>query len=421
MTLPAWLRHLLPPLAILGIGAALLAAMVLTRPEPPARTEEERVWRVQTRTVEARSIAPTLTLYGRLESPRASTLSAGVTADVEAVPAREGHAVAAGAALVALDRRDLAATVDQRGADLAEVEAQLEEARITHKANERALERQQGLVAIAERGVERARRLAERDVASPDEVDAARRALEQARLALNRERREVESFDARIDRLQAQRQRAQAQLEQARRDLGRTGISAPFAGRVTAVEVAPGDRVRAGDPLVSMYDTTALEVRAAIPGPRVAAVRRALARDDGITATVRVDGRVLSARLDRLGGRSAAGASGVEGLFRIRDAAPEGLPLGRFAQVIAELPPRSGVVALPPAALYEQDRIYVVRDGRLVALGVERAGQQAVPDGPNRLLLRVEALRSGDRVVTTQLPNASEGLRVRVADEAGGA
>ncbi|MFB6260256.1 MAG: RND transporter, partial [Thiohalorhabdaceae bacterium] len=124
MTLPAWLRHLLPPLAILGIGAAILAAMVLTRPEPPARSEDERVWRVEARTVQPRPISPTLTLYGRLESPRASTLSAGVTADVEAVPAREGHSVAAGDELVALDRSDLAATVEQRRADLAEAVAQ---------------------------------------------------------------------------------------------------------------------------------------------------------------------------------------------------------------------------------------------------------------------------------------------------------
>ncbi|MFB6259746.1 MAG: hypothetical protein ABEK42_03415, partial [Thiohalorhabdaceae bacterium] len=127
------------------------------------------------------------------------------------------------------------------------------------------------------------------------------------------------------------------------------------------------------------------------------------------------------ARLDRLGGRSPEGASGVEGLFRIQGKAPEGLALGRFAEVVAELPPRPGLVAVPPAALYEQDRIYVVRDGRLAALTVERVGQKAVAGGPGRLLLRPEGLRSGDRVVTTQLPNASEGLRVRVADEAGDA
>ena len=421
MTLPAWLRHLLPPLAILGIGAAILAAMVLTRPEPPARSEDERVWRVEARTVQPRPISPTLTLYGRLESPRASTLSAGVTADVEAVPVREGRSVAAGDELVALDRSDLAATVEQRRADLAEAEAQLAEARVTHKANKRALTHQRELVGIAERGVERAERLADKDVASPEQVDSAQQALEQAQLALNRERREVESFNARIDRLKAQKKRARAQLEQAKRDLARTRITAPYAGRITGVEVAPGDRVRPGDPLVGMYDTSALEVRATIPGPRAAAVRRALASDEGVTAEVRVDGRTLAARLDRLGGRSPEGASGVEGLFRIQGEAPEGLALGRFAEVLAELPPRPGLVAVPPAALYEQDRIYVVRDGRLAALTVERVGQKAVAGGPGRLLLRAEGLRSGDRVVTTQLPNASEGLRVRVADEAGDA
>ncbi|MEF8792386.1 efflux RND transporter periplasmic adaptor subunit [Thiohalorhabdus sp.] len=421
MTFPPWLRHLLPPLAILGIGAALLAAMVLTSPEPPARSEDERVWRVEARTVEPRSISPTLTLYGRLESPRASTLSAGVTADVREVAAREGRSVAPGEELVALERSDLAAIVEERRADLVEAEAQVQEARVTHQANQRALEHQRELVELAKRGVERAERLAEQEVGAPEQVDAARQAVEQARLALNRERLEVETFDARIDRLEAQKQRARARLEQAKRNLARTRVTAPFAGRITGVEVAPGDRVRPGDPLVAMYDTSALEVRATIPGPRAEAVRHALAGDEGVTAEVRMDGRTLAAQLDRLGGRSPEGASGVEGLFRIQGEAPEGLALGRFAEVVAELPPRPGLVAVPPAALYEQDRIYVVRDGRLAALTVERAGQKAVADGPGRLLLRAEGLRSGDRVVTTQLPNASEGLRVRVADEAGDA
>jgi RND family efflux transporter MFP subunit len=417
MTRFSWLRHLMPPLISLGIGAGVLTAMVLTRPEPPGRSEDERIWRVATETVQPRSIAPTLTLYGQLESPRSSTLSAGVAADVIAVPAREGQTVAQGDRLIALDRADLEATVAQRRATVAEAEARIKEARINHEADEQALARQQTLVAIAERGLARTRRLAETEMASAEQVDAAQRTLEQARITLNREQREVANFEARLARLKADKQRAEAQLVQAQRDLDRTRISAPFDGRLTSVNVAPGDRVRPGDPLVRLYDTAALEVRATIPAPRMAAVRQALASDEPVTATVTVDDLTLPARLDRLAGSRPDSAAGVAGLFQIQTEAPPALALGQFAEVAVQLPARPGLVAVPPAALYEQDRVYVVRDERLRAVTVERAGEQAVPDGPDRLLLRADALRAGDEVVTTQLPNASQGLRVRLARE----
>lgn len=394
--------------------------MVLTRPEPPARTEDERVWRVATQTVDPRSMSPTLTLYGRLESPRASTLSAAVTADVEEVPAREGRPVEAGDKLVALERSDMEALVQQREADLAEIRAQMDEARVEHEANQNALARQRALVDIAERGLERARRLADQDANSQEDLDAARRNLEQARLALTREQRAVNGFSARMARLQAQESRAQARLDQARRDLARTRITAPFDGRLTSVSVAPGERVRPGDPLVALYDTSQVEARATIPGPRVPAVRQALAADEPVTARVRVDGRTLPARLDRLGGRSPDGASGVAGLFRLTEDAPADLPLGRFSEVDVELPPRPNLVAVPPAAVYERDRVYVVREDRLQAITVERVGTRARPGKPDQLLIRSDALRAGDELVTTQFPNASDGLRVRVAEEDSG-
>lgn len=42
MTLPCSLWYLLPPLAILLIGAAIFAAMVLTRPERSDQTTEDK-------------------------------------------------------------------------------------------------------------------------------------------------------------------------------------------------------------------------------------------------------------------------------------------------------------------------------------------------------------------------------------------
>ena len=417
MTLLHRVKRFIAPMVIVAVGAAVFAALVLTRPQPPAQAGKEHTWVVETRTVEPGSRAPTLTLYGRLESPSEASLAAAIEADVAAVPAAEGMAVDDGELLVDLEEGDLEIALDQRQASLAEINAQISEARTQQQADQAALERQRELVDLAERGVKRAKKLAGREVGSQAELDAAREALAQQRLSVIQQRLEVQSFDARLERLQAQRDQAAARVAQARRDLARAEVRAPFAGRVTEVNVAAGDRVQPGDALVSLYDPSRLEVRATIPGPDVAAVRRALAAGRSPTAEVIVDGRRLRAVLDRLGGRSPQGVGGVEGLFRVTGQAPADLPLGRFAELIVELPAEPDVVAIPFAALYGRDRIYVVREGRMEALTVERVGQSANGNSPNLALVRAPGLRAGDRVVTTQLPRAMDGLKVRTQDD----
>ncbi len=416
MASPSRFRPLLAPVLILLAGAILLAALVLTRPQPPAPERQRSPAVVNTRTIEPHAASPHLTLYGRLESPRSATLTAAVAAKVEAVPVREGRTVDRGQRLVALERADPAAVLAERRADLAEIEARIQEAKAQNEGDREAVEQRQALEDLAQRALERAQRLAERDLGSSEEVDNARQVLEQARLERIQAQLRVRTFSSRLEALQAERRRAQAQVEQARRDLARTRIDAPFRGRITQVDVAPGERVRVGDPLVGIYDTEALEVRATIPGPRVPAVRRAAESEHAVSAEVTVDGRTFRAQLDRFGGRSREGTSGIEGLFRLVGSYPADLPLGRFAELTVSLPPEPGVVRVPHSALYERDRIFVFREGRLVGLTVERVGQRVIENGPDEALVRSEELHSGDRVVTTQLPDAREGLAVRLAE-----
>lgn len=420
MASPSRFRPLLAPVLILLAGGILLAALVLTRPQPPVPERQRSPAVVDTRVIEPHAASPHLTLYGRLESPRSATLTAAVAAEVEAVPVREGRTIDQGERLVALERADPSAVLVERRADLAEIEARIRQTKAEHEGDQEAVKQRQALEQLAQRALDRAQRLAERDLGSSAEVDTARQALEQARLERIQAQLRVRTFPSRLEALEAERRRAQARVEQAGRDLARTRIDAPFRGRITEVEVAPGDRVQVGDPLVGIYDTDALEVRATIPGPRVSAVRRAAEGERPVSAEVTVDGRTFRARLDRFGGRSREDASGIEGLFRLVGSYPADLPLGRFAELTVSLPPEPGVITVPYSALYDRDRVFVVREGRLVGLTVERVGQRVIEDGPDQALVRPEKLHSGDRVVTTQLPNAREGLAVRLAEPEAG-
>lgn len=405
------------PVVILAVAAAGVAVLVLTRPEEPGVPPEEPEWPVAAETVEPGLHQPRLTLYGHVETPRVTTLTAAVEADVQAVPVQDGQRVAAGERLVELDRSDLESTLQAREAELAELEAALVEERLAVASAARELEAEEQRLELARRRVNRLERLRADDGASEAEVDEAREALEQQRLAVIGRQQAVDAGEARIDAAEARRDRARAERDLARRNLARARVEAPFEGRINAVEVSPGERVSPGGPLVTLYDTAALEVRAHLPASRLGAVRRALATGAVLDARARVDGREHDASLTRLAGESGRDEGGQAGLFAL-EGRHDDVPLNRFAEVVLRLPPEPQTVVVPYEALYGRDRIYRIEGGQLEELRAHRLGEADRPDGRRGALLRVPGLEAGDRILTTQVPRAVDGLRVRVQEEA---
>lgn len=406
--------RLLLPLAILALALAVLAVLVLTRPAGHPVPVRERTWTVDVETIRPQTLSPVLQLYGQVDNPRTARLAAAVAAEVLEVPAREGARVAAGDLLVRLDDRDQALLLAQRDADVQDLRAQLATERLRERSDRTALEHEQALLELARRAVSREQTLSSSKVGSEARLDEARQSLERQALAVETRRLAVASHGPQLEQLQARLARAEAQRDQARLDLGRTRIPAPFQGRIARLEVSPGDRVRVGDPLLVLFDESTLELRAQLPAPRIAGIRRALETGVALTARGELDGHPVMARLTHLAAETTPGRGGIDALLRVESGA-ERLQLGRTLELTLSLPPLADVVAVPPAALYGGNRIYKLVDGRMAAVDVTRLGETAGDDGPPRLLVRGAGLAAGDRLVTTQLPNAAEGLAVRPA------
>jgi hypothetical protein len=180
-----------------------------------------------------------------------------------------------------------------------------------------------------------------------------------------------------------------------------------------AVHVAPGDRSGSGDSLVELAQADAFEVRVQIPASYESRFQRHLDGDHGIAATL-ADGRRLE--LARLAHRVRAGQSGLDAFFHLDPGASQSLPpIGRVVDMRIRLPEEAGVVALPIASLYENDRVYTVEDHRLRAVHVERVGELHTEDGQYRVLVRASELAQGQPVITTQLPKAVSGLLVEAS------
>ena len=408
------------PLLILVFGIGGMIALVKSRPEREPLGVEEQVWTVAAATVEPGTVTPHLVLFAQVDSPRTTHLSAGVTAEVKAVDVLEGQRVGLDDRLVLLDDRDARLVLAERDAEVADLEAGLEHEALRHRSNLSALEHEKKLLGIARREVARARDLVQSNAGSKSNLDQKLREEERQRLVIEQRELAVREHPGRRKQLEARLSRAGAQRSRAMLDLERTRIYPPFQGRITEVFVSPGDRVRAGDQLVEMFDTALLELRAQIPIRHLPVVRAALERGESLGARAEVGGQEVRAVLLRLTARVRRGSGGVDGLFRVVGGNAR-LPLDRTVVLTLDLPAVRDAVTVPHAALYGTDRVFVVDGQRMRSVRVERRGETHPPGGDGGVVVHSPRLQASDRVIVTQLPNAVDGLKIKVVEAANGA
>lgn len=405
------------PAAMIAAGVFGFLELKASRPEPRAIEAPERQWAVTAATVERGNHRPLARLYGRIESPSMSTLSAAVSAEVREVEGHEGDLVRAGQLLVRLDDRDLRLLLRQRESELRELEAKIASEEIYFASDRKALEDELALLKLAERNLSRAERLANTSAGSQADVDEALQALRGRSLAVTQRRRLIEDHGARRAALEAGVSRVESLRARVERDLERTGIRAPFDGRIASIRVSPGERVRVGDPLVEVFDIARLEIRAQLPEKYLVGVRRALGDGATLDGVADVHGRQVAVALDRFAGAIRQGQGGLDGFFRFVDGdGARALEVGRVIPVRLSLPRMPDAVSLPVTALYGSNTVYRVVAGRLQNVEVEYVGEHLGANGERRVLVASPALNRGDLVATTQIPAAVDGLKVQVIE-----
>jgi len=416
------LKFVLPPL-IIAAGAFIFWYLTGTATPPEPLRAEPRAPVVSVRAAAKVTAAPTLRLFGRVEAATTSVLTAGVAADVIAVTVLEGEAVRRGQLLVRLDAVDAELQLRSRRAELADIDAQLEADAIGAQSDRDALATEEELLALQGKAVDRARRLLRSRSGSEAALEQARQAHERERLAVIQRRLAVTDYPARRRQMEARRARAAAAAQMAERDLARSRVTAPFAGRVTQVFVAPGERVGVGAQLLEVFDRAALELRAQAPSSHLPALRRALAEGRAVTATV-AGAAPLRLTLHRLAAQVGRGQGGVDAFFRVAgDGGGGGLPApGSTLEIHLALPALDDVVLLSPDSLYGDARVYLVRDNRLQAKTVRRLGrlESVAGDGDGagdglQLIVDGADFVQGDMILDSRLPQAIDGLQVRVA------
>ena len=394
-------------------GLAATTTLMATAPQHDANSVEEKAWPVTTMTVETNDLSPELRLFGRVETPRHAKLTAAVTASVNAVNVREGQLVEQGQVLVVLDDADEELRRQQREADVAEASAALETARRQSLVDEDILRHMQELHKLTEAKHQRLQKLQRQNLVAREQLEDTDAAVSRQAIELAQQQLKVDNNPERIAMMEVALDRAQSLLEEQELRLARTLVVAPFRGRVSSIDVSPGDRVSEGRELVAVYDTSALQVRVTIPTSAVEPIKQALRNGDPIFARY---GDATSRSLLQLGQLAATvgtGRAGVDALFQV-SASGDALELGRALDVTVVLPPLQQVTGIPVQSLYGDNRVYTVVDGRLQSVEVQTLGQRHDDNGRLQLLVRANNSVIDSDMLTTSLPQASTGLRVKV-------
>ena len=407
-------RKLLPLLMIaLGIAGFLL--LKATRPEPAEVSATERSWLVQVQKVNPTRATPVLPLYGEVVAPDLQTITATLAGRIDRLPVREGQQVSEGDLLVALDSADIEPVLAQARAQVADLEAQVRSEQVRYRNDQRSLESEKAILDNARRQFERIQSLVERNLASRENLEAATDALARAELTVRTRERAIAEHPARLQSLEARLSQARASLSTAELDGERAVSTAPFDGMVTNLQVAAGDQVSRSQALLSIYPIQGLEVRARVPQMYLGELVDALAKGATLTATTEDSGQRFE--LVRFAGLSDP--AGTEAVLELNGESGALRP-GALQPLLLQRPARDNLIAIPFSALYGADSVYIMTDdNRMQRVTVQRVGEALSENGERRLLIASEHLKPGMRLITTHLPNAITGLKVKLADSKG--
>ncbi len=400
------------PLIILAIGVAIFILLKITQSSAIPVTPSERSWRVQTLVAKPQQLAPSLTLYGQIETPALVEASAPKKGRVALIHVREGDPIKKGEVLLVLDKRDFTPRLVQAESGVAELKGQIKSEQSRYKADKQAYAYEKSILQLEQSAVKRANMLKDKKLGSVAALEEAETKLKRQQLAYTDRKLALDDHASRLQQLKARLTNAQADVDLAQLDLERSQVIAPFDGFVEKLSVSAGNQVQENQALLSFYSTEQLEVRAKIPTAFQDEIQKALQSKQGLSATARYAGASMLLELNRLAGMADAG--GVDALFSFSSGSEWAKP-GSSISLSLKRPNQDNVIVLPYSAIYDNNRVYRVVDNYLQRVTVQVVGNY-LDENNEKLLVYSDEIQLGDKILITHLPNAMMGLKVELDD-----
>ena len=407
-------KLILPLLVIAGGGFAAWQ-LIVTKPEVNKRPSREKAYAVQASNVTLSDLRPDIRLYGTVYASRKVDLRALVSGEVIWVnPAlAEGQIVTEGDPLVRIDPFDYQGGVTEAEANLAEAKAKLLETKATLASDEATLSFLKEQRTFASNDLERAQTLVKSGSLTKQALENRKLTLSQREQSVKARENNLEVLRARVEQQNANIARLTWRLEQARRNLADTTLKAPFTGLVQTKNVDLGRSVSGNDTLVSLYDPDQMDVRFTLSDAQYG---RLISDGDTLRGRhIKVNwklGEVTQSHdavIERITPEVNAANGGIEVYARI--AKQSGLRSGTFVELRVPDMLYRNAVAVPQAAIYQGNVVYLVKEGRMQPQAVSilaYLGDNVLVDGT--------VFTSDAQIVTTRVAEAGPGLKVLVPD-----
>lgn len=437
------------PLALLAGGIAGFAALS-RQGEIGARSRvDNRAPLVQTVAVERHEGGLDIEVDGLVRPYREIGLAAEVGGRItfKTPEHRAGNYVTKGTLLVEIDPQTYKLEVDRLTNELNQSEINLQELDVETNNTEALLELAEKDWALQKKQLNRTQKLYEREVATESEVDQALQKELTARNTVQTLRNQLQRNEVRRRSLQQARELTAARLQQAKLELEKTQVRAPVDGVVVSDQIEEGSYVQPGAPLLTIEDTSAVEIRSSLRMEQLQWLWQQAGREpaDGeapinpAAAAYEIP-RTPVTVVYELGGRESTWEgvlSRYEGLgldeqtrtVPVRVTVPEprvvkvdgslgqavghgppALVRGMYVTVRIHTQPRTTLLRVPAKGGRPGNVVWRVREGRLEILNVRAAvvREDSVLVDPQR-----SGLAAGDRVIVSPLAVATEGMPVR--------
>ncbi|WP_298867711.1 HlyD family efflux transporter periplasmic adaptor subunit [uncultured Gimesia sp.] len=467
------IKHILLPIFIIAIGGGSLVVLKAMKREPVKSEQllEASAPLVLTEMIGLSESGITITVDGVVVPSREVKLAAEVSGRV--LYTRDGCKVGNIVRKATDQEREVAGTVnllikiDPQNYELevkrltqehAQAQDVIDELEVEIDNSKAVVDLVHEEVQLQKRHLNRVEKLRAKNVVSDTDYEEAKRTELAARNSLQKLTNESDLLKSRRKRMEHARDLVGVQLSRAKLDLSRTRIYSPINGVIVEDSVEKDGYVKVGDPLVTIEDTSAVEVRSNLRMEELyqlwqhaALTARKSQSESGVTQTNRhnlgyqlpqlpvnvryeLGGRtfIWKGKLSRYDGIgldektrtvpcrivvSDPEASAILVNGRPTDQLVGAPPLTRGMYVSIEIPLEGNVALLeiPEMAVRPGNLVWVVREGKLHGEKirvVDTSGEQLLVE------LGASGLKSGDQVVTSPLSVASEGMRVRKKGEA---
>jgi RND family efflux transporter MFP subunit len=436
--------RILLPIGILAAGVLAFAALAAQRQAPPRVEPRESIPLVEAMPVEPHDGTLDIRADGLVVPLREITISAEVGGRItrKAEELRAGHFVTAGTRLVEIDPRVYRLEVERLGEEVKQAEANIKELEVEVENSRTLLALAGEEAALRRRDLDRMLQLRTQNAASESSVDEARRLELMARNSIATLQNQLRSHEAARTRLASAQALAATKLQQAELDLEKSQVRAPIDGVIVRESIEENTFVQPGTALFAIEDVSAVEVRFSLRmeeldwiwQQRGPANGTALGDADGdyqlprtpATVTYRLGGREYQWqgvlwRYEGIGLDEATRMVPCRVLvreprqFTVSSAAaggagPRALMRGMFVRVTIHAQPQTKLLRVPERAVLPGNTVWSVRDGKLNQVRLRDmmlvGDFVIVPE-------HVTGLRTGDVVVTTPLPVATEGMAVQ--------